>query len=95
MNIKKILVVISAAIVMALSMTATAVYAADGDAVPEGVQENIFADADSIKGAKTWDNSLSAAAGFAMMGAAALVTVVAASKLRSKENASEVNSDNE
>ena len=94
LNIKKFLIVISSAAVMTFSMAATTVFAADDDTLPEGAQTNAFADADSIKGAKTWDNSLNAAAGYAFVGAAALGTGVAASKIRKKDASADTDSDN-
>ena len=95
MNIKRVAAAVSAALVLTFSIGATAVFAAD-DVSEEAELSNAFSDADSIKGARTWDNSDSAAAGYAVMSIAAFGAALAVVKTKKAPvSEEETDSDNE
>ena len=98
-SIRKFAASVSAAFVLTFSIGSTAVFAADDDSadtVSEAEISNVFSDADSIKGARTWDNSDSAAAGYAVMSIAAFGAALAVVKTKKAPvSEEETDSDNE
>lgn len=100
MNIKRITAALSAALVMTFSIAATPVFAAEDvnekPAVTETSDTNLFTDTDSLKGAKTWDNSDSMAAIYAVASIAAFGVAMAVAKSQKKAVAEkETDSDKE